>query len=43
MIDPFSTLGLPVRFALAPKELEARHRELSKALHPDRYAATASG
>jgi molecular chaperone HscB len=43
MIDPFSTLGLPVRFALDPKELDARHRELSKALHPDRYAATASG
>lgn len=41
MSDPFATLGLPVRFALDPKELEARHRELSKTLHPDRYAATA--
>jgi molecular chaperone HscB len=41
MNDPFATLGLPRRFALDPKELESRHRELSKTLHPDRYAATA--
>ncbi len=43
MLDPFATLGLPRRFALDPKQLEGRHRELSKALHPDRYAAAGSG
>jgi molecular chaperone HscB len=42
MLDPFATLGLPLRFALDPKEVEARHRELSKALHPDRYTGSAS-
>lgn len=36
--DPFTTLGLTPRFALQRAELDARHRELSKALHPDRFA-----
>jgi len=36
--DPFATLGVEARFDLDPKELEARHRELSRALHPDRHA-----
>lgn len=35
--DPFATLGLERRFDLEPRVLEARHRELAKALHPDRY------
>ncbi len=29
---------MPVRFDLDPAVLAARHRELSRALHPDRYA-----
>lgn len=37
MSDAFEVLGLPARFDLDPAELSARHRELSKALHPDRY------
>lgn len=37
MSDPFQTLGLPRRFGLDLKLAEARHLELSKALHPDRY------
>ena len=37
MSDPFATLGLPVRFGLARSEIEARWKELSKALHPDRH------
>ncbi len=37
MSDPFATLGVPRRFTLAPSELEQRHRDLSRALHPDRY------
>ncbi len=36
--DPFSLLGLPPSFALDSKSLEERHRELSRALHPDRFA-----
>ncbi len=39
MTDPFSILGVEARFDLELAELEKRHRELSKALHPDRYAS----
>lgn len=35
--DPFELLGLPARYDLDLAELEARHRELSRALHPDRF------
>jgi molecular chaperone HscB len=38
MTDPFQTLGIEPRFDLDLKAVEARHRELSRALHPDRYA-----
>jgi molecular chaperone HscB len=38
MNDPFATLGLEPRFHLDRPALEQRHRELSKALHPDRYS-----
>ncbi|NUP07082.1 MAG: Fe-S protein assembly co-chaperone HscB [Polyangiaceae bacterium] len=38
-MDPFATLGVEPRFDLDPAELERRHRELSRALHPDRHAA----
>lgn len=37
-MDPFATLALPRRFGLDLKQAEARHLELSKTLHPDRYA-----
>jgi molecular chaperone HscB len=40
-MDPFATLGVEPRFDLDPIELERRHRELSRALHPDRHAAEA--
>lgn len=36
--DPFEILGLEPRFDLDPSSLEQKHRELSRALHPDRYA-----
>jgi molecular chaperone HscB len=36
--DPFSTLGFEPVFDLDSALLERRHRELSRALHPDRYA-----
>jgi molecular chaperone HscB len=39
MTDPFDTLGIEPRFDLDLKAVEARHRDLSKALHPDRYAS----
>lgn len=39
MGDPFETLGVEPRFAVDLRSLEQRHRELSKALHPDRYAS----
>ncbi|MFZ5893251.1 MAG: Fe-S protein assembly co-chaperone HscB [Myxococcota bacterium] len=38
MSDPFETLGLEPRFELDLGVLETRQRELSRALHPDRYA-----
>jgi molecular chaperone HscB len=37
-LDPFETLGIAPRFDLDLAELEARHRDLSRALHPDRHA-----
>jgi molecular chaperone HscB len=36
--DYFSLLGLPRQYALDPVELERRFRELSRVLHPDRFA-----
>jgi molecular chaperone HscB len=39
MPDPFETLGVEARFDLDLAALEKRHRELSKTLHPDRYAS----
>lgn len=38
MLNPFATLGLPPAFDLDLGEAERRHRDLSRALHPDRYA-----
>ena len=38
MTDPFSLLGIEARFDIDLDDLSRRHRELSKALHPDRYA-----
>jgi molecular chaperone HscB len=37
-VDPFSTLGAPRRFDLDLLVLEKTHRELSRALHPDKFA-----
>ncbi|MFO0630380.1 MAG: hypothetical protein U0325_32800 [Polyangiales bacterium] len=37
MGDPFAELGVPRRFALPMKEVAQRHRDLSRALHPDRH------
>jgi molecular chaperone HscB len=37
MADPFDTLGVEPRFDLDLPALEQRHRDLSRALHPDRY------
>lgn len=36
--DPYDTLGFAPVFDLDGPSLERRHRELSRALHPDRYA-----
>lgn len=38
MNDPFATLGLAPCFNIDPRELEGRHRDLSRTLHPDRFA-----
>ena len=38
MSDPFQVLGIDPRFDIDIKAAEARHRDLSRALHPDRYA-----
>jgi molecular chaperone HscB len=40
MIDPFQMLGVERRFDLDLAVLEKTHRELSRALHPDRYSQT---
>ena len=42
MTSPFELLGVPWLFALDEQELERRHRDLSRALHPDRYAGRPS-
>jgi molecular chaperone HscB len=36
--DPFQTLGVEPVFSLDLALLEQRHRDLSRALHPDRFA-----
>jgi molecular chaperone HscB len=38
MADPFETLGVEPRFTIDLAAVEQRHRDLSRALHPDRYA-----
>jgi molecular chaperone HscB len=38
MSDPFEMLGVDRRYDLDLAALEKRHRELSRALHPDKYA-----
>lgn len=37
MNDPFQTLGVDARFDLDLTQIEQRHRDVSRALHPDRY------
>ncbi len=40
--DPYEILGFAPVFALDATALERRHRELSRALHPDRYVGRSS-
>jgi molecular chaperone HscB len=40
--DPFDTLGVEPRFDLDEALLAQRHRDLSRALHPDRHAGAAA-
>jgi molecular chaperone HscB len=37
-MDPFAVLAIEPRFDLDLKAVEQRHRDLSRTLHPDRYA-----
>lgn len=37
-MNPFATLGVPERYDIDLAALEKTHRELSRALHPDKYA-----
>jgi molecular chaperone HscB len=39
-VDPFEALGVEPVFGLDTGLLEQRHRDLSRALHPDRHAAS---
>jgi len=39
MSDPFDILGIEPKFAIDLKAVESRHRDLSRALHPDRYTS----
>ncbi|HZO12347.1 MAG TPA: Fe-S protein assembly co-chaperone HscB [Polyangiaceae bacterium] len=43
MTDPFETLGIEASFDLDLDSLAERHRALSGALHPDRYASRTAG
>lgn len=43
MRDPFAELGVPARFSLPMKDVAQRHRDLSRALHPDRHALASPG
>jgi molecular chaperone HscB len=36
-MDPFETLGIPRQFSVDLAAVERTHRELSRALHPDRF------
>jgi molecular chaperone HscB len=36
-VDPFETLGIPPRFDVDLGAVERRHRDLSRALHPDKF------
>jgi molecular chaperone HscB len=36
-VDPFATLGLPRSYEVDLPAIEKTHRELSRALHPDRF------
>ncbi len=38
VVDKFTVLGVPKTFALGAAELEQRYRDLSRKLHPDRFA-----
>jgi molecular chaperone HscB len=38
MNDPFETLGLPRTFDIDLRAVEQRFRDLSRAMHPDRFA-----
>jgi molecular chaperone HscB len=39
MLDPFATLGIPRAFGIDLRAVEKAHRDLSRALHPDKYAS----
>lgn len=39
-MDPFATLGVERSFEVDLKAVEKTHRDLSRALHPDKYAGT---
>jgi len=41
-MDPFSTLGIARRYDVDLAALEKTHRELSRALHPDRYVGASA-
>lgn len=38
LVDKFAVLGLPQTFEQDEKDIEERHRALSRKLHPDRFA-----
>ena len=40
-VDAFDALGLPPKFGLTTEQIEGRARELSRKLHPDKFAKAA--
>jgi molecular chaperone HscB len=39
-MDPFATLGISATYDVDLKDAEKKHRDLSRALHPDRYVSS---
>ncbi|MDB4997464.1 MAG: hscB [Myxococcaceae bacterium] len=39
-MDPFAVLGIERQYAIDLKDVEKRHRDLSRTLHPDKYAGS---
>ena len=42
MVNPFETLGLPLKFGLTQSEIEKQFRELQRKFHPDKFSQSSA-